>query len=32
MASFVIPFPTDLRLRLPIIVGSVDYLTLCQKL
>jgi hypothetical protein len=30
MASLLIPFPTDLRPRLPTIVGNVDYLTLCQ--
>ena len=28
----MIPFPTDLRPRLPTIVGNVDYLTLCQRL
>jgi hypothetical protein len=28
----MIPFPTDLRPRLPIIVGNVDYLTLCRRL
>jgi hypothetical protein len=32
MASLIIPFPTDLRPRLPTIVGNVDYLTLCQRL
>jgi hypothetical protein len=32
MASLIIPFPTDLRPRLPIIVCNVDYLTLCQRL
>jgi hypothetical protein len=32
MASLLIPFPTDLRPRLPTIVGNVDYLTLCQRL
>jgi hypothetical protein len=31
MANLVIPFPTDLRSWLPTIVGSVDYLTLCQR-
>ena len=28
----MIPFPTELRPRLPTIVGNVDYLTLCQRL
>ena len=28
----MIPFPTDLRPRLPTIVGNVDYLTLCRRL
>ena len=28
----IIPFPTELRPRLPTIVGNVDYLTLCQRL
>jgi hypothetical protein len=32
MASLIIPFPTDLRPRLPTIVGNVDYLTLSQRL
>ena len=32
MSSLMIPFPTDLRPRLPTIVGNVDYLTLCQRL
>ena len=32
MSSLIIPFPTDLRPRLPTIVGNVDYLTLCQRL
>jgi hypothetical protein len=32
MSSRMIPFPTDLRPRLPTIVGNVDYLTLCQRL
>lgn len=32
MSSFIIPFPTDLRPRLPTIVGNVDYLTLRQRL
>jgi hypothetical protein len=32
MASLIIPFPTELRPRLPTIVGNVDYLTLCQRL
>ena len=30
--KFRYPFPTDLRPRLPTIVGNVDYLTLCQRL
>jgi hypothetical protein len=32
MSSLIIPFPTDLRPRLPTIVGNVDYLTLCRRL
>src|SRR5271169_2048871 len=32
MSSLIIPFPTDLRPRLPTILGNVDYLTLCQRL
>jgi hypothetical protein len=32
MSSLIIPFPTDLRPRLPTIVGNVDYLTLRQRL
>jgi hypothetical protein len=32
MSSLIIPFPTELRPRLPTIVGNVDYLTLCQRL
>jgi hypothetical protein len=32
MSSLIIPCPTDLRPRLPTIVGNVDYLTLCQRL
>jgi hypothetical protein len=32
MSSLMIPFPTDLRPRLPTIVGNVDYLTLCRRL
>jgi hypothetical protein len=32
MSSLIIPLPTDLRPRLPTIVGNVDYLTLCQRL
>jgi hypothetical protein len=32
MAGLIIPFPTDLRPRLPTIVGNVDYLTLRQRL
>src|SRR5258708_2336714 len=32
MASRVIPFPTELRPRLPTIVGNVDYLTLRHRL
>src|ERR1017187_1223648 len=32
MSSLMIPFPTELRPRLPTIVGNVDYLTLCQRL
>jgi hypothetical protein len=30
--SIIIPFPTELRPRLPTIVGNVDYLTLRQRL
>src|SRR6204780_135778 len=32
MSGLIIPFPTELRPRLPTIVGNVDYLTLCQRL
>jgi hypothetical protein len=32
MSSLMIPFPTELRPRLPTIVGNVDYLTLCERL
>lgn len=32
MASLIIPFPTELRPRLPTIVGNVDYLTLQLRL
>jgi hypothetical protein len=32
MPSLSIPFPTELRPRLPTIVGNVDYLTLRQRL
>src|ERR1019366_10525854 len=32
MSTLIIPFPTELRPRLPTIVGNVDYLTLCQRL
>jgi len=32
MSSLMIPFPTELRPRLPTIVGNVDYLTLCRRL
>jgi hypothetical protein len=32
MSSLIIPFPTELRLRLPTIVGNVDYLTLRLRL
>jgi hypothetical protein len=32
MSSLMIPFPTELRPRLPTIVGNVDYLTLRQRL
>ncbi len=32
MSSLIIPFPTELRPRLPTIVGNVDDLTLCQRL
>src|SRR6266571_9498857 len=32
MARLVIPFPAELRPRLPTIVGNVDYLTLRQRL
>src|SRR5436190_8586592 len=32
MSSLVIPFPAELRPRLPTIVGNVDYLTLRQRL
>ena len=32
MSSLIIPFPAELRPRLPTIVGNVDYLTLCQRL
>ena len=30
--SFIIPFPSELRPKLPTIVGNVDYLTLRQQL
>ena len=32
MPRFIIPFPQELRPRLPTIVGNVDYLTLRQRL
>src|ERR1700686_276163 len=32
MTSPIIPFPAELRPRLPTIVGNVDYLTLRQRL
>jgi hypothetical protein len=32
MSSLIIPFPIELRPRLPTIVGNVDYLTLCRRL
>jgi len=32
MSSLIIPFPTELRPSLPIIVGNVDYLTLRRRL
>ena len=32
MSSLLIPFPTELRPRLPTIVGNVDYLTLRRRL
>jgi len=32
MTSFIIPFPGELRPKLPTIVGNVDYLTLRQRL
>jgi hypothetical protein len=32
MACQIIPFPQELRPRLPTIVGNVDYLTLRQRL
>jgi len=32
MSSFMIPFPTELRPRLPIVVGNVDYRMLQQRL
>ena len=32
MSRLIIPFPTELRPRLPTIVGNVDYLTLRQRL
>ena len=32
MSSLMIPFPAELRPRLPTIVGNVDYLTLRQRL
>jgi hypothetical protein len=32
MSNLIIPFPTELRPRLPTIVGNVDYLTLRQRL
>jgi hypothetical protein len=32
MSSRIIPFPAELRPRLPTIVGNVDYLTLRQRL
>jgi hypothetical protein len=32
MSSLIIPFPTELRPRLPTILGNVDYLTLRSRL
>ena len=32
MSSLIIPFPAELRPRLPTIVGNVDYRTLRQRL
>ena len=32
MSGLIIPFPTELRPRLPTIVGNVDYLTLRLRL
>ena len=32
MPCLLIPFPTELRPRLPTIVGNVDYLTVRQRL
>src|SRR5438876_9503398 len=32
MSTLIIPFPAELRPRLPTIVGNVDYLTLQQRL
>lgn len=32
MSSLIIPFPAELRARLPTIVGNVDYLTLRRRL
>jgi len=32
MSSPIIPFPTELRPRLPTILGDVDYLTFPQRL
>lgn len=32
MSTTIIPFPTELRPRLPTIVGNVDYLTVQQRL
>ena len=32
MPCQIIPFPQELRPRLPTIVGNVDYLTLRQRL
>ena len=32
MSRLMIPFPAELRPRLPTIVGNVDYLTLRQRL
>ena len=32
MSSRIIPFPTELRPRLPTILGNVDYLTFRERL